>query len=158
VINKPGDYRGISANYSGAGFSGMHFHFYGMSDADFVGWVARNKASGGMLSKARYLDLAKPTEQVPVMRFANVEKGLFTAVVGQCVKPGAACMTDMMTASPGDSAAIRHEQGKGMPQGKTQDRPLTTSGAGGPPKNPADVRQRGPSSPSQDTTPHQNAL
>ncbi|MDU6239650.1 MAG: ubiquinol oxidase subunit II, partial [Bradyrhizobium sp.] len=33
VINKPGVYRGFSANYSGAGFSGMRFAFHGLSDA-----------------------------------------------------------------------------------------------------------------------------
>ena len=31
VINKPGDYEGFSANYSGAGFSGMRFKFRGLS-------------------------------------------------------------------------------------------------------------------------------
>ena len=31
VINKPGDYEGFSANYSGAGFSGMQFKFHGLS-------------------------------------------------------------------------------------------------------------------------------
>src|SRR3546814_8034930 len=35
VINKPGDYTGFSANYSGAGFSDMHFQFAGMSSNDF---------------------------------------------------------------------------------------------------------------------------
>ena len=33
VINKPGVYEGFSANYSGAGFSGMRFKFHGLSDA-----------------------------------------------------------------------------------------------------------------------------
>ena len=31
VINQPGDYEGFSANYSGAGFSGMRFKFHGLS-------------------------------------------------------------------------------------------------------------------------------
>ena len=35
VINRPGEYEGFSANYSGAGFSGMRFKFLGMSPEDF---------------------------------------------------------------------------------------------------------------------------
>ena len=35
VINRPGEYEGFSANYSGAGFSDMRFKFLGMSAADF---------------------------------------------------------------------------------------------------------------------------
>ena len=45
VINRPGDYDGFSANYSGAGFSDMRFKFHGMSargfralGADGQGW------------------------------------------------------------------------------------------------------------------------
>jgi cytochrome o ubiquinol oxidase subunit 2 len=39
VINRPGDYDGFSANYSGAGFSDMRFKFHGMSSGDFERWV-----------------------------------------------------------------------------------------------------------------------
>src|SRR5690606_15198877 len=39
VINEPGTYKGFSANYSGAGFSGMNFQFHGMNDAEFEQWV-----------------------------------------------------------------------------------------------------------------------
>ena len=57
VINEAGTYRGISANYSGAGFSGMHFRFHGLSDADFAAWVEKVKSGGGELSRSVYLDL-----------------------------------------------------------------------------------------------------
>ena len=43
VINRPGEYAGFSANYSGAGFSGMHFKFLGMSATDFDRWVQKAK-------------------------------------------------------------------------------------------------------------------
>ena len=45
VINKPGEYNGFSANYSGAGFSDMKFKFHGMSAGDFDKWVASTKAA-----------------------------------------------------------------------------------------------------------------
>ena len=46
VINKAGTYDGFSANYSGAGFSGMHFAFHGLNEDDFKAWVAQAKAQG----------------------------------------------------------------------------------------------------------------
>ena len=44
VINKPGDYEGFSANYSGAGFSGMRFKFHGLTDGGFDSWVAQARS------------------------------------------------------------------------------------------------------------------
>ena len=35
VINKPGEFKGMSSHYSGAGFSGMNFPFSGMDQAGF---------------------------------------------------------------------------------------------------------------------------
>ena len=35
VINAPGTYKGMSSHYSGAGFSGIKFPFYGMDQAGF---------------------------------------------------------------------------------------------------------------------------
>jgi cytochrome o ubiquinol oxidase subunit 2 len=46
VLNKPGVYDGMSANYSGAGFSDMRFKLYGVDARGFDAWVARVKASG----------------------------------------------------------------------------------------------------------------
>jgi len=51
VVNTAGSYQGISANYSGAGFSGMHFTFKGLVDADFDKWVAGVKAASGTLDR-----------------------------------------------------------------------------------------------------------
>src|SRR3546814_16285193 len=44
VINRPGVYDGFSANYSGAGFSGMRFKFHGLDSAGFYRLVATAKA------------------------------------------------------------------------------------------------------------------
>src|SRR6185437_14524685 len=54
VINKPGVYRGFSANYSGAGFTDMRFRFEGMSPHDFGDWVAKVRAEGGELDSKAY--------------------------------------------------------------------------------------------------------
>jgi cytochrome o ubiquinol oxidase subunit 2 len=96
VINHPGRYQGFSANYSGSGFSGMRFGFLGLSDSDFDAWVAKARAAGGTLDRAAYLALERPSENVPVTRFAATEPRLFDAIRNLCVQPGKMCMSEMM--------------------------------------------------------------
>src|SRR3546814_4106287 len=73
VINKPGDYTGFSANYSGAGFPDMHFQFAGMSSNDFDAWIAKLKASDESLDAAAYKQLAKPSTREPVHHYRSEE-------------------------------------------------------------------------------------
>src|ERR1700694_2538805 len=95
VINKAGVYQGFSANYSGAGFSGMHFAFHGVEDADFDKWIAAAKAGGGTLDRTAYLHLEQPSENEPVRRYAGVDATLFNAILNLCVEPNKMCMSDM---------------------------------------------------------------
>ena len=95
VVNKDGTYRGFSANYSGAGFSGMHFAFEALTDEGFDAWIARAKASGNTLGRSDYLELERPSMNDPVRRYAAVERELFNAVLNMCVEPGKMCMSEM---------------------------------------------------------------
>jgi cytochrome o ubiquinol oxidase subunit 2 len=96
VINRAGVYDGLSANYSGAGFSGMRFKFHGLSDEDFARWVASNQAGGNMLTRAEYLQLEQPSTGEPVRRFASVEPGLWGAIIDRCVDGKQMCASQMM--------------------------------------------------------------
>lgn len=96
VINKPGEFDGFSANYSGHGFNGMRFKFHGMATADFDKWVESNKTSGKQLTRADYLVLEKPSEREPVQRYASVDASLYKAIVNRCVETNKMCMDDMM--------------------------------------------------------------
>jgi len=91
VINKPGVYDGFSANYSGAGFSGMHFKFHGLSPAEFTRWTDTVRATPAALSRQDYLALARPSQDEPVRRYASVDPGLYDAILGRCVRPGSTC-------------------------------------------------------------------
>lgn len=120
VINKPVTSEGYSGNYTGRGYSDMRFKFYGRSPDDFARWVSGIKAGGGALQTANYIDLAKPSEKVPVMRFASVQSGLFDRIVNRCVEPGKPCMVDVMArdmaragGNPND-----HRMGAGMAPGR----------------------------------------
>jgi cytochrome o ubiquinol oxidase subunit 2 len=91
VIDRPGTYDGFSANYSGAGFSGMHFKFRSMTQSDFAAWVQANRQSGTALSDAAYVELAKPSERDPVRRYSAVAAGLYDAILNQCVQRVPSC-------------------------------------------------------------------
>jgi len=103
VINSPGEYEGFSANYSGAGFSGMRFKFRGMGADDFDRWVQDARATGGELSREGYLELQRPSDRVPVRRYATVAPSLYDAILNRCVQPDRMCLRDMMSmpAHPG---------------------------------------------------------
>ena len=96
VINRPGSYAGFSANYSGDGFSGMRFTFHGLDPSGFEQWVSAVKAQGGALDRKTYLELAKPSENEPVRRYATVEPQLFRLIRDRCAEPGKMCMDEMM--------------------------------------------------------------
>lgn len=107
VINRPGEFDGISGNFSGDGFSHMKFKFHGVSDADFDKWIAEAKASGDTLSREAYLKLEQPSEREPVRRYATVAPGLFDAILNRCVEPNRMCIKDMM--------AVDAQGGQGKP-------------------------------------------
>jgi cytochrome o ubiquinol oxidase subunit 2 len=85
VINQHGEYDGFSANYSGAGFSGMHFKFRGVTAAEFQKWVQSAKEGGQALSPQGYAQLAQPSERDPVRRYASVDPGLYDSILNQCL-------------------------------------------------------------------------
>jgi cytochrome o ubiquinol oxidase subunit 2 len=95
VMNKEGEFGGISGQYSGSGFSRMNFGFRSLTQQGFDEWVAKAKASGTPLNRGAYLTLEKPSEAEPVRYFGSVENGLFGAIVGLCVAPGQMCVHEM---------------------------------------------------------------
>ncbi len=96
VLNKPGEYEGFSANYSGAGFSDMRFKLRGVDQAGFDRWIGETKASTKTLQTPQYLALEKPSEKVPVAHYGSVETGIFTRIVNRCITPGTTCMSATM--------------------------------------------------------------
>ena len=95
VMNKTGDFEGVSSNYSGAGFSDMRFRFHSVSEADFQAWVGKARASADKLSREDYLKLEQPSEKEPVHYYASVAPGLYGAILNRCVESNRMCMSDM---------------------------------------------------------------
>ena len=95
VINRPGEFEGFSANYSGAGFSDMRFKFHGLASADFDRWLQTAKSQRNELNRDGYLQLERPSEREPVRRFGSVAPGLYDAIVNRCVGRGTMCIKQM---------------------------------------------------------------
>ena len=106
VINKPGVFDGFSANYSGAGFSGMRFKFHGLSPAEFDLWVEKAKASGQSLGREAYLQLEKPSQRDPIKRYAVVAPDLYDAILDRCVDSSKMCMHQMAAIDAGGLGSV----------------------------------------------------
>jgi cytochrome o ubiquinol oxidase subunit 2 len=138
VINRAGVYDGLSANFSGDGFSHMRFKFHGLSPAQFESWLARHKARPEMLDRAAYLALERPSAREPVRGWGSVEEGLFDAAVNRCVDRNRMCVSRMMAIdsgsdgrrSPLEGSVVRERRGDGWSRYVAADAVCTRDGAG----------------------------
>ncbi|MBH0089123.1 ubiquinol oxidase subunit II [Pseudoalteromonas distincta] len=82
IANEPGTFKGFSANYSGAGFTGMKFNAIATpTQEDFDKWVSNIKTNANNLTHANYVELAKASENNPVAYYGKVDDGLFHTIV-----------------------------------------------------------------------------
>jgi cytochrome o ubiquinol oxidase subunit II len=81
LADKPGEYQGISAMFSGDGFADMRFIARAVPAEDFAGWVEHVRGSGLQLDVAAYAALAKPTKAVPPTTYRSVAPGMFDHIV-----------------------------------------------------------------------------
>ncbi|ERH65229.1 cytochrome O ubiquinol oxidase [Pantoea dispersa EGD-AAK13] len=83
IANEPGTFDGISANFSGRGFSGMKFKAIATKDdAEFQQWVAKVKAAPNTLTTMDDFEkLAAPSENHPVEYFSTANPELFKQVI-----------------------------------------------------------------------------
>jgi len=77
-----GTYAGISANYSGGGFSGMRFKAHAMSQEGFDNWIKEAKAAPGALTPEVYAELTKRSEHNPVVKYSSVPPSMFEYILG----------------------------------------------------------------------------
>ncbi|RMC93967.1 ubiquinol oxidase subunit II [Aquitalea palustris] len=82
IANEAGTYKGMSSNYSGAGFSGMKFNAIATETPEqFDAWVQKVRASGKALNADAYLALVKPSENNAAAFYTTPEPRLFDAVL-----------------------------------------------------------------------------
>ncbi|MEM9371358.1 MAG: ubiquinol oxidase subunit II, partial [Pseudomonadota bacterium] len=96
VMNAPGTYPGFSANYSGAGFSKMHFDFHAFDADGFDDWVDVVRSGGKLLDRSSFVKIEKPTVDHPTIYFDEIQDGLWDRILNMCVGPDDLCLNDMM--------------------------------------------------------------
>jgi cytochrome o ubiquinol oxidase subunit 2 len=78
---RPGTYPGLSAQFSGDGFSDMRFDVIALPRDAFTEWLAATRAHGGMLDAASYAQLARPGTAAAPATFGSVAPQLFETVI-----------------------------------------------------------------------------
>ena len=84
----PGTYYGQSAQFSGDGFSGMHFDVHALPAADFTAWGQRVRGNGPSLDQTSYPTLARQSADVAPFTYGAVAAGLYDMIVKQELPPG----------------------------------------------------------------------
>jgi cytochrome o ubiquinol oxidase subunit 2 len=80
--SQPGDYAGISAQFSGDGFTKMRFTAHALDATAFDAWIAQAKRGEGRLDAESYRELLRPGVS-GVRAYGGVDKGFFDAVLTQ---------------------------------------------------------------------------
>jgi cytochrome o ubiquinol oxidase subunit 2 len=89
IADKPGEFLGESAMYSGAGFADMHFDVEVVPLDQFKAWVDMTRSGGGKtLDSDAYKDLSKPSIKVAPFVYSDIEPDVFQRILTQELPPG----------------------------------------------------------------------
>jgi cytochrome o ubiquinol oxidase subunit II len=80
AADAPGTFEGLSAQFSGDGFSDMRFELLATNAETFDAWVAEIKVQGGVLDAKAFEDLEKPAKAKGAQSFAQVTEALFDTI------------------------------------------------------------------------------
>jgi cytochrome o ubiquinol oxidase subunit 2 len=88
MADEPGIYRGLATNYTGIGFSGMHFDTEAVSPKRFLEWVKEVQSKPDPLTSSVFWDDLMPkSSNDPVRYFGRVDEGLFDDIVMHYMMP-----------------------------------------------------------------------
>ena len=86
--DETGTFQGLSAHFSGDGFSDMHFPVRAVRGEEFAAWVQSTRGVGPTLDAAAYTALARQSTNLQPSTFGAVTPELFVQVVRQDLAPG----------------------------------------------------------------------
>jgi cytochrome o ubiquinol oxidase subunit 2 len=101
--DKPGTFQGLSAHFSGDGFSDMHFDVHVVPSEQFSKWAQDASHAEKSLDERSYGELAKPSMKSPPAVYRLTDPQLFNSIVSQKLPP-----------SPGSQAGVK---GADLPAG-----------------------------------------
>jgi cytochrome o ubiquinol oxidase subunit 2 len=76
-----GDFYGESTQYSGDGFSGMHFTVHAVPSDQFQQWVETTRQSGPTLDRAAFIKLSRESQNVRPFTYRDADPNLFHQIV-----------------------------------------------------------------------------
>ncbi len=83
LADHPGQYPGLSAQFSGDGFSGMRFTVDSVTPDQFAAWVTTTHGQGPILDGAGYAALSKPSQYVAPVTYRAVDPVLFDRIAAK---------------------------------------------------------------------------
>jgi len=101
--DRPGTFDGLSAHFSGDGFSDMHFDVHVVPSEQFSKWAQDASSAEKSLDERSYSEIAKPSMKNQPETYRLADPQLFHAIVTQKLPP-----------SPGAQAGVK---GAALPQG-----------------------------------------
>jgi len=87
LADHPGTYPGLSAQFSGDGFSDMRFNVEAVPAETFVQWVEATRSAGPELDAQAYANLAKPSKAIAPFTYRAVAPGLFNGILSAGLRP-----------------------------------------------------------------------
>lgn len=87
IANEIGEFPGVSANFSGTGFAGMHFTVKSSSEEDYSEWLKQAKQASKFLGKDEYTKLAEPSQNNSAEIFTLKDKNLFDQILMKYMHP-----------------------------------------------------------------------
>jgi cytochrome o ubiquinol oxidase subunit 2 len=109
--DEPGTFHGLSAHFSGDGFSDMHFQVRAVRSDEFAAWVQATRGVGPTLDGAAYTALARQSTKLPPSTFGAVTPELFSQVVRQELPPGPGPGTERGGAAEAPKAGAAAKKG-----------------------------------------------
>lgn len=84
----PGNFFGLSSQFSGDGFADMHFEVLAWPAERFSAWVEETRNTGPTLDSETYAALAKQSANVSPFTYRAAVPGLFQQIVARQLPPG----------------------------------------------------------------------
>ncbi len=81
--DRPGDYYGQSTQFSGGGFSDMHFLLRALPPTSFAQWVEDARKSTKILDEDAYLAMAREKAAAPRALYGSIDKALFENIAAR---------------------------------------------------------------------------
>src|SRR5580700_816971 len=78
--DQPGTFEGLSAQFSGDGFSDMRFDLVSTEAEAFKDWINTTKTQGGVLDETTFEGLVKPAPVEGSRTYAQVSEGMFDRI------------------------------------------------------------------------------